>query len=291
MYAVMFPSKKGRPAFPFRMAFGALIIQKRLGLSDRALVRAIAENPYLQYFIGLTQMQMECPFQATSLVYFRKRISEEFIRNANEELLENAPATAEHEDDKEVMSEDGANLGTLILDATCSPSNIKYPQDFVLLNDARVKLEEMIDYFHDTYHPWDKPRTYRRNMRKEYLAVAKMRRRTAKKVRALIRKLLGCINRDLRYLEEYMAAGYALPSKFIDFYLTIQKLYEQQKYMFDNKTHTVEHRIVSISQPYIRPIVRGKAKASVEFGAKYDVSVCDKPVSHSYREYYFAVFI
>ena len=105
------------------------------------------------------------------------------------------------------------------------------------------------------------------------------------------RKLLGCINRDLRYLEEYMAAGYALPSKFIDFYLTIQKLYEQQKYMFDNKTHTVEHRIVSISQPYIRPIVRGKAKASVEFGAKYDVSVCDKPVSHSYREYYFAVFI
>ena len=276
MYAVMFPSKKGRPAFPFRMAFGALIIQKRLGLSHRALVRAIAENPYLQYYIGLTQMQMECPFQATSLVYFRKRISEEFIRNANEELLENAPATAEHEDDKEVMSEDGANLGTLILDATCSPSNIKYPQDFVLLNDARVKLEEMIDYFHDTYHPWDKPRTYRRNMRKEYLAVAKMRRRTAKKVRALIRKLLGCINRDLRYLEEYMAAGYALPSKFIDFYLTIQKLYEQQKYMFDNKTHTVEHRIVSISQPYIRPIVRGKAKAPVEFGAKYDVSIDEK---------------
>ena len=46
--------------------------------------------------------------------------------------------------------------------------------------------------------------------------------------------------------------------------------------MFDNKTHTVEHRIVSISQPYIRPIVRGKAKAPVEFGAKYDVSIDEK---------------
>lgn len=41
----------------------------------------------------------------------------------------------------------------------------------------------------------------------------------------------------------------------------------------DNKTHTVENRIVSISQPYIRPIVRGKSKAPVEFGAKLDLSV------------------
>lgn len=64
-YADMFPSKKGRPAFPFRTAYGALIIQKRLNLSDRKLVQAIAEDPYLQYFIDLSQMQMECPFQAT----------------------------------------------------------------------------------------------------------------------------------------------------------------------------------------------------------------------------------
>ncbi len=36
--------------------------------------------------------------------------------------------------------------------------------------------------------------------------------------------------------------------------------------MFKNNTYTVENRIVSISQPYIRPIVRGKAKSPVEFG-------------------------
>lgn len=221
-------------------------------------------------------MQMECSFQATALVYFRKRITVDFINKANEQLLENAPATAEHEDDKEVVSDDGENLGTLILDATCSPSNIKYPMDFTLLNDALVKLEEMIDYFHEQYHPWDKPRTYRRTMRKEYLAVAKMRRRPAKKIRALIRKLLGCLNRNLRYIEDYMAAGYAPASKFIDYYLTILELYEQQKYMFDNKVHSIEHRIVSIHQPYIRPIVRGKAIAPVEFGAKYDVSIDEK---------------
>lgn len=46
-----------------------------------------------------------------------------------------------------------------------------------------------------------------------------------------------------------------------------------KKHMFDNKVHSIEHRIVSIHQPYVCPIVRGKAKAPVEFGAKYDVSI------------------
>ena len=55
--------------------------------------------------------------------------------------------------------------------------------------------------------------------------------------------------------------------------LTILKLYEQQKYMWDNRVHRVPDRIVSLSQPYLRPIVRGKVKTPVEFGAKFDVSI------------------
>ena len=43
--------------------------------------------------------------------------------------------------------------------------------------------------------------------------------------------------------------------------------------MFDNNTHSVEKRIVSINQPYIRPRVRGEAESTVEFGAKLDLSV------------------
>ena len=202
----------------------------------------------------------------------------------NEYILEISGVTKEHEPKNEsknakaanTRSDDIENLGTAILDATCSPSNIRYPQDFSLLNEAREKLEDMIDYFHKNYHPWDKPRTYRRIARKEYLALAKSKKRTEKKIRATIRKQLGYVKRDLEYLEDYMEAGYALPSKHIDYYLTIQKLYEQQKYMYENKTHSVEDRIVSISQPYLRPIVRGKAKSPVEFGAKYDVSIDEK---------------
>jgi hypothetical protein len=54
---------------------------------------------------------------------------------------------------------------------------------------------------------------------------------------------------------------------------SIKILYEQQQYMYSNVTHKVENRIVSLGQPWIRPIVRGKAKTKCEFGAKIDVSV------------------
>ena len=45
--------------------------------------------------------------------------------------------------------------------------------------------------------------------------------------------------------------------------------------MYDNRTHSVPDRIVSVSQPFVRPIVRGKAGKPVEFGAKLDISVVD----------------
>ena len=64
---------------------------------------------------------------------------------------------------------------------------------------------------------------------------------------------------------------------------TIRTLVEQQQYMYDNKVHSVPDRIVSISQPYIRPIVRGKAKAPVEFGAKLDLSIDENGIARLER--------
>ena len=58
-------------------------------------------------------------------------------------------------------------------------------------------------------------------------------------------------------------------------YQTITRLFEQQQEMFQDKKHHVENRIVSIRQPWVRPIVRGKANAPVEFGAKIEVALLD----------------
>ena len=54
--------------------------------------------------------------------------------------------------------------------------------------------------------------------------------------------------------------------------LVLTEVYRQQQWLLDNKKQSIEERIVSLSQPQIRPIVRGKARKSVEFGAKLSAS-------------------
>ena len=74
-YAALFPSGTGNVAKPLRLALGSLIIQNRFQYSDRELVEQLSENPYLQYFIGLPGYQPQAPFDASTLVWFRKRIT------------------------------------------------------------------------------------------------------------------------------------------------------------------------------------------------------------------------
>ncbi len=170
-------------------------------------------------------------------------------------------------------SDSSANSGTLILGATCAPQNIKYPQDIELLNEARENLEDMLCRISDEYCFY-RPRMYKKKARKDYLALAKCRKRGVKKIRKAIKKQLQYIQRDLGYMENLIENnGVELSASNAQLLDILTTVYEQQRYMFENDTHTVESRIVSISQPYIRPIVRGKAKSPVEFGAKLDLSV------------------
>jgi len=166
----------------------------------------------------------------------------------------------------------GTLLATQICDATVAPQYIRFPQDTSLLNEARMKLEAMIDSFCAGYG-FEKPRTYRKVAHKDYLAFAKAKKPSSDKIRAAVKAQLSYVRRDLEYIDGYMHDGYAPDEKYIDTIITIHKLYEQQKYMYDHRTHKVEERIVSISQPYVRPIVRGKANRPVEFGAKLHLSI------------------
>ena len=111
--------------------------------------------------------------------------------------------------------------------------------------------------------------------RRDYLNLARSKKRTAKRIRKAIRQQLQYIRRDRGYLRQFEMQGIVLTENECKLLNVLDKVYDQQKYMFDHKVHTIENRIVSISQPYIRPIVRGKSKAQVEFGAKHDLSIVD----------------
>jgi hypothetical protein len=146
------------------------------------------------------------------------------------------------------------------------------------LNEAREKTEKTIDrLYKEGGLGWaKKPRTYRRKARKAYMVIAKTRQKSAKLVRRGLRQQLGYVSRNLQTIGKMVESGAklsVLTKKEYRDLLVIQELFRQQQWMYKNRTHSVGDRIVSIAQPHVRPIVRGKAGADVEFGSKMTFSV------------------
>jgi len=287
----------GAPAHSARMAFGSLLIKERLRLSDEETVAQITENPYLQYFIGLRDFQKDAPFDPSQMVYFRRRFPAEAVDRINEAIAaarirEDMDKTSkEHSSDdpppgggSSDRSNESAqskepkvkNQGKLIVDATCTPADVAYPTDLNLLNKAREKAEKIIDTLHGARTDRaPKPRTYRKKARKDYLAVAKAKRPGHKKIRKAIGQQLRYLRRDLGHIDtlaEQVSLSVLSPRHYRDL-LVIHEVYRQQKAMYESKTHRIDDRIISISQPYLRPIKRGKVTAETEFGAKVSISL------------------
>ncbi|OPY59186.1 MAG: Transposase DDE domain protein [Pelotomaculum sp. PtaU1.Bin035] len=187
------------------------------------------------------------------------------------------PGNSSGSDTFEVWKPD-ENKGKLLLDATCAPADIRYPTDLSLLNEAREKTEKTIDTLYNQDLGLNKkPRTYRKHARKDYLKIAKQRKPHAKSIHKAIGKQLGYLRRNLNTIDFLLKCdGHGnLSNRQSSELETIRTLYAQQREMYRTKTHRINDRIVSISQPHVRPIVRGKARAETEFGAKVAISMVD----------------
>jgi hypothetical protein len=306
-YAELFPCHKGGVAKPLRLALGALLIQMERDVSDAELVLQIQETPCLQYFCGLPGFTETRPFDPSSLVHFRKRLTREFLAEINEMVIAKAVADAEalsqeeagkREDDEredDVPKSGGAgssdgetgggeacvssggevcNCGVVIYDSTCFPLDICHPRDFSLLRRSRLDLEKMVDALHSPLDG-DKPRTYRKKAKRVDLEFAKSRGGFGAKLRKVIRKQLGFVRRDLDIVAGFLSDGRVLPGRLMDRYLSIRVLYTQQLEMYTTRTRSVPDRIVSLSQPWVRAIPRGKPGAKWEFGPECEFSVID----------------
>ena len=183
-YAKNFTCSTGAPAKSFRMALGALRIKERLGTSDAETVEQIRENPYLQYFIGMTTYSDAAPFDSSMFVHFRERIGVNLVNKINEKMVKEqteVPGVIVEKESSEIS--EPKNQGKLILDATCTPADLKYPTDLGLLNQAREHTEKIIDALQNQIKSpvKKKPRTYRNRARKEYLTIAGTAETTTKR--------------------------------------------------------------------------------------------------------------
>ena len=298
MYFKFVPKgQTGRPALNPRIVIGSLIIKHMCNLDDRETVDQISENIYMQYFLGYPSFTNEKPFDASLFVEFRKRLGMDNLNAINEKIVAiktkiestaktNKPTLSSNQDDdisdnEQDSTNEPGHKGRVIYDATACPQDIAYPTDLNLLSDAREKLEELIDHIYLKELHGVKPRTYREVARKKYLQTAQKKNKSRKVIRKANRCQLNFVKRDITIVNELLDAYQAKNLKFPlnpsqqKYFFVVQTLYDQQKQMFDTNTHSVEHRIVSIHQPHVRPIVRGKAQAKVEFGSKIHVSIID----------------
>ncbi|WNZ28066.1 IS5 family transposase (plasmid) [Leptolyngbya sp. NK1-12] len=247
----------------------------------------------LPYFLGLSQYSDKAPFDASMLVHFRKRVKLELIGQLNEAIVQQhrendaskPEGTAESsdsidEDNRDDEPPSASNAGQLIVDASCTPADIRYPTDLSLLNEAREHTERILDllYAQVREQVTQKPRTYRLKARQQYLPIAKQRRVKPKLRRKAVGQQLRYLRRNLAHIDALIAAGASLAQLDNQLYrklLVISELFRQQQWMYQERQRRIDERIVSIAQPHVRPIVRGKAGTPVEFGAKIVISCVD----------------
>jgi hypothetical protein len=230
------------------------------------------------------------------MVLFRKRFSKAFIDKINRMMFEAEAMKPQKKEGDTIDKDDGNttppkpgsgsgenpeepknNNGKLIVDATVAPADIRYPNDLSLLNEARENQERIIEeLWPNSGRKGHKTDYNRKKARKDYLEIAKQKKPRRNKIRraiglqlTYIEKNIATINRLLLEIGMYdlLAIKHAERIKVID------EMYTQQLGMYRTRTNTCENRIVSLRQPHIRPMVRGKAGRNVEFGQKLTISV------------------
>ena len=303
VYSQSLSSSSGRKSIDVRMVIGALVVKHRLGLDDRGTLVMISENIYLQYFCGLKSFQIQEPFHPTVFVDIRKRMGADRFDLWNQLIIEKADALKPKKKQNIKKDNDNGNTptnnkGKLKIDASVANQKIGFPTDANLLNQARAESERIIDILYRQTGSKKKPRDYRRVARSGYVTFSKKRNKSKKEIRVFIGKQLRYLKRNLSHIEKLLDQivvsqqaqelpgiipgiishyPHKFPTSKRDqkIYWVIQLIYEQQKYMYDNKIHSVPHRIVNIYQPYVRPIPRKKDKNKTEFGAKISASEVD----------------
>lgn len=203
---IFFRKQKGNVAKPFWIALDALLIQQKYGYSDEEMVFQIQENSYLQFFTGLPDFRDDKPFDSSTMVFFRKRLTIEKLISVNKTIIASHESKTEVSDSTDDDDSNGlSNKGTLMPDTNCAPSYINYPQDIGLLNDVRLNVEKTIDDLFQVYR-FPKPRTYRK----------------------ITHKQLDYVTRDIRYIKEMKATGISLSKKQVLDFDIIQHILEQQ---------------------------------------------------------------
>ena len=250
-------SGKGcKPWFDLKGGLGLLFLKHYLGLSDALLIQRINTDWSLQYFCGIQLKPCEIIRDTNLPSWWRTYIGSHLDINSMQQIFAG------------YWKLEIANSNFSSEDATCYESRISFP--------TPVKL--VWDCCHKTYLSYNglkkqlKQRTSRSNYEKwkrEFLSYQKTKKKTKRAEKRLLKKLLRYLLRLLNLHKELVESkSVKLSNKEKAQMLTITEVYSQHHSKVYGLVDQIKDRIVSLSKPYLRPIVRGKETKAVEFGAK-----------------------
>jgi transposase, IS5 family len=252
-----FQSGKGcKPWFDVNGGLGLLFLKHYLGLSDALLIQRINTDWSLQYFCGIQLKPCEIIRDTNLPSWWRTYIGSHLDINSMQQIFAG------------YWKLEITNSNFSSEDATCYESRISFP--------TPVKL--VWDCCHKTYLSYNgmkkqlKQRKSRCNYEKwkrEFLSYQKTKKKTKRAEKRLLKKLLRYLLRLLNLHKELVESkAVKLSNKEKAQMLTITEVYSQQHSKVYGLVDQIKDRIVSLSKPYLRPIVRGKETKAVEFGAK-----------------------
>jgi hypothetical protein len=277
------PKAVARAAEHAVLALRCNLARALIGGSYREFSRRLADSPLLQWFCGLSRLDVVRVPSKSTLDRYGKLVPEPVVRAVIDRL--NQLAAAEGADGQALGLAQPLSLESLLLDTTCVPANIHFPVDWILLRDAARTLTKGVAVIrlHGLRHRMGEPREFLRRVNRLCIEMTHSRRRAdgrkhRKRILRLLKKLLKTIDGHARRHRDLLASDWRqtdLRAGEVRQILARLDNVQQQLPAAIKQAHeriiggrqvANADKVLSLYEPDLHVIVRGKAGAEVEFG-------------------------
>ena len=254
------------------------------GESARGLSIPMADSELLQWFCGIDRVDVVRVPSKSALDRYEKLMPETVVRKIVDQLNRLAATTGE-EGQSMLELEKPLDIEALFPDTSCVKANIHFPVDWVLLRDATRTLMKAVTIIrrHGQKNRMSDPAEFIRGINRLSIEMTHTRRRpesnnARKQVLRRMKKLMKKIglharkHRDLleneREQTDLSEGEAAVIIKRIDLIREQlpQAIRQAHERIIGGRQVANEDKILSLYDPDIHVLVRGKAGAEVEFG-------------------------
>jgi len=247
----------GRPGVNTRLMIGLLYLKHAFDESDESLVARWVENPYWQFFCGLSYMQHELPIDPSSLSRWRKRVGAERLEKLLEATIHTALAM------KAMRPEE---LEKVNVDTTVQEKAIAFPTDARLYHKMRMALVRRARSLGIRLRQTYRFKGKRLLAKQGRYAHARQMKRAAKMTRQL-KTILGRVLRDIERKAAKLQ-GRIADEPLRELLAMAERLRAQ--------TRTSKNKLYSVHAPEVECLAKGKAHKRYEFGCKASVAATSK---------------